>query len=232
MSPGRALGVSLDGLVEHPLLGIVDPSAAAAFERLQQRAQAAGWGLSVASGYRSFQRQLAIFNAKAAGRRAVLDDAGRRLDSSTLSQNDWLHAILRFSALPGTSRHHWGTDFDFWDPSAVQRDYKLRLEASEYQVGGGFSGINEWLNEQIARDDAEGFFRPYSKDLGGVAPEPWHISFRPVARRLRGQVTASRLCELWKEAAQEAEGGRREPLHFREQIMAEAERLISRYVVP
>ena len=28
---------------------------------------------------------------------------------------------------------------------------------------------------------AFGFFRPYATDRGGVAPEPWHLSYAPVA---------------------------------------------------
>ena len=30
---------------------------------------------------------------------------------------------------------------------------------------------------------AFGFFRPYTTDRGGVAPEPWHLSYAPVARQ-------------------------------------------------
>ena len=229
MSPERALGISLEGLYEHPVLGWVDPDAAAAFERLQRRARAAGWGLSVASGYRSFDRQLAIFNAKALGSRPVLDDDGSALKRSRFSQSDWLHAILRFSALPGTSRHHWGTDFDIWDPSAVQSQYKLLLEANEYKEGGVFSGVSCWLDELMARDDAEGFFRPYAQDSGGVAPEPWHISYRPSANKLRPLVTAERLRHVWSMGSSD-DGP--EALCFREQIMLEVEPLLTRYVAP
>ena len=35
---------------------------------------------------------------------------------------------------------------------------------------------------------AFGFFRPYTTDRGGVAPEPWHLSYAPVAARAQARV--------------------------------------------
>jgi len=31
--------------------------------------------------------------------------------------------------------------------------------------------------------DQFGFFRPYRQDKGGVAPEPWHLSYKPLSER-------------------------------------------------
>ena len=37
-------------------------------------------------------------------------------------------AILLWSALPGASRHHWGTDFDVFDRAAVPPDYRAAVD--------------------------------------------------------------------------------------------------------
>ena len=151
----------------------------APFARLQALAAARGIDLAVASGYRGFDRQRLIWNAKARGERPVLDSAGRPLDLARLSDRDKVFAILRWSALPGASRHHWGTDLDVWDRAAVGPDYPLQLVPAEYAPGGPFARLGAWLDsDEFA---ASGFFRPYREDRGGVAPEPWHLSYRPVA---------------------------------------------------
>jgi LAS superfamily LD-carboxypeptidase LdcB len=157
----------------HP--DVIDP-----LHELCGQTAAAGLELRVASGFRSFERQLAIWNAKARGERPVLDDRGRPRDVRTLSDRERMYAILRWSALPGASRHHWGTDIDVWDASAVAADYRLQLVAGEYAPGGPFFALHAWLEQALGAGTQ--FFRPYTTDAGGVAPEPWHLSFAPVAR--------------------------------------------------
>ena len=39
-----------------------------------------------------------------------------------------------------------------------------------------------WLAHYLAAQPGLGFYRPYTVDRQGVAPEPWHISYQPVAR--------------------------------------------------
>ncbi len=158
----------------------VHRDVAAPLVQLCEQAQQAGFALRVASGFRSFERQLAIWNGKADGRRPVLDQAGQPLDVAALTEREKMWAILRWSALPGTSRHHWGTDIDVWDGSAVDDSYQIRLTAEECVAGGPFYALHCWLNQVIAAAPG-GFFRPYQTDRGGVAPEPWHLSYRPVA---------------------------------------------------
>ncbi|MGV6806783.1 MAG: M15 family metallopeptidase [bacterium] len=139
-----------------------------------------GFDLVVASGFRSFERQLSIWNAKARGERPVLDEQGNSLDISVMDEESLMWAILRWSALPGASRHHWGTDMDIFDRAAVPDDYCLQLVPEEYQQGGPFFPMTDWLSRQMAAGHPR-FYRPYLNDRGGVMPEPWHISFRPVA---------------------------------------------------
>lgn len=66
-------------------------------------ATSAGFDLAVASGFRSVERQCQIWNAKALGLRPVLDDTGVPLEVGRLDPEALMFAILRWSALPGTS---------------------------------------------------------------------------------------------------------------------------------
>ena len=86
--------------------------------------------------------------------------------------------ILRWSAIPGGSRHHWGCDLDIYDQKAISSDYKVQLIPSEYESSGPFYQLTLWLDENMQEF---GFFRPYSRDCGGIAPEPWHLSYRPLS---------------------------------------------------
>lgn len=175
----------------------MNEQAAAAFSTLQTRASDAGFQLSVASSYRSYERQLSIFNAKWGGDHSVFDDNDRALIREEHSEEEWLHLILRFSALPGTSRHHWGTDIDIFDLIRIPPGESLQLIQSEYRNGGIFEELTQWLDKLIASDDCEGFFRPYDRDRGGVSEEPWHLSYEPVASTLRPLLTADSLRDLW-----------------------------------
>src|SRR5579871_1839442 len=86
--------------------------AGKAASALQKAARAAGLELYVASSFRDFNRQLGIWNGKFNGQRPLLDRAGAVIDRANLYENELIDAILIWSALPGASRHHWGSDFD------------------------------------------------------------------------------------------------------------------------
>lgn len=226
-----ALGLSQAGLVTISGVGLAHPDAGHAMQRLQRRAAEAGFDLAIASGHRSYRRQLAIFNAKARGERPVYSEGGQELRRDDMDDRAWLHAILRYSALPGTSRHHWGTDFDIWDRNAVSEDYQLRLEPAEYDSDGPFAELTDWLSTLIRDGDSEGFFRPYAKDRGGVAVEPWHLSHRPSATLFASRVPVQRLLQLWSGAGHApGEIASLEALELDTLVAAEAEALLQRYV--
>ncbi len=153
---------------------------------LQQEAQKAGFEPMIVSGFRSHQKQLDIWNAKVRGERAVLDDDGVPLNIRTLSEEDLALAIMRWSALPGASRHHWGTDFDIVDRAALPSpDYQIQLVPEEVEEGGIFAPFYDWLEDFLSAGSTPGFFWPYKTDRKGVAPERWHLSFAPIANRLQ-----------------------------------------------
>lgn len=163
------LGTSVHREVIEPLLEL---RAAAATE---------GFTLALDSGFRSFDRQLSIWNRKASGQRAVLDSDARPIDINTLAPGELVFAILRWSALPGASRHHWGTDIDVFDSAAMPDGYQVELIPAEVNRGGMFAPFHEWLDGRIANRTSFGFFRPYDRDRNGVAPERWHLSYAPLA---------------------------------------------------
>jgi len=163
------------------------------FLGLQGAAQKAGFNLQIASGFRSFDRQLDIWNNKYSGNRPILDQHETPLDLSTLSELEKLYAILHWSALPGTSRHHWGTDFDIYDPNLLPPRQDLALTVSEYENAGYFSELTHWLTENMA---LFGFYRPYQSFLGGVAVEPWHISYAPIANEALQQLKQEDILSL------------------------------------
>jgi len=52
-----------------------------------------------------------------------------------------------------------------------------------------------WLDTHL---EAFGFYRPFDKDRGGVAIEPWHLSYRPLADECEKQLTPEVLTESWQ----------------------------------
>lgn len=159
---------------------------------LAMRAAAAADGLDLVafSSFRDFDRQLAIWNGKFRGERPMQDRAGRALNAGALTPAERVAAILWWSALPGASRHHWGTDFDVMDLATLPPGYRVQVVPAEYQAGGPFERLTTWLDAHM---HAFGFFRPYATDRGGVAPEPWHLSYAPVAQRAQRELSVERL---------------------------------------
>jgi LAS superfamily LD-carboxypeptidase LdcB len=183
------------------LLGArVHRDAAEPFFALRAAAAADGFDLAIDSGFRTFERQRSIWNRKANGELAVLDGRARPLDISRLDTRELVFAILRWSALPGASRHHWGTDLDVYDWAARPEGYEIQLIPAEVEAGGMFAPLHEWLDRRIAERAAFGFFRPYDVDRGGVAPERWHLSFAPVASQYLRLLTVDLLREAMERA--------------------------------
>lgn len=164
--------------IEEPR-AVLHPAAAAALKRMRAAAARDGLDLAPASSFRDFDTQVRIWNEKWSGRRPLYDRAGRALEAARLSPAARVTAILAWSAPPGASRHHWGTDFDVYDRAALAAGARLELVPAEYAPGGPFARLTAWLDAHMRRF---GFYRPYATDRGGVHPEPWHLSHYPTAR--------------------------------------------------
>lgn len=169
----------------HPLL--IDP-----LTRLREAAAADGIDLAVASSFRDFERQRRIWNEKFTGQRPTRDRTGGLIDILELSPPERIETILCWSALPGASRHHWGSDLDVYDRAALPSGYTLQLTTAEYSADGPFAKLASWLREHAA---SHGFFRPYEIDRGGILPEPWHLSYAPLAQACSERLTPAVLEE-------------------------------------
>ena len=78
--------------------------------------------------------------------------------------------ILQFSAMPGSSRHHWGTDIDF---DNLSNDY--------FEKGAG-KKIFDWMKKNAP---LYGFCQPYTAGRpAGYNEEKWHWTYTPLSKEL------------------------------------------------
>lgn len=152
--------------------------AIASFLAMRDAAAEAGIDLTLRSSFRDFATQLVIWNRKWRGEKPLYSREGELLDAAKLTDDDKMDAILAWSAVPGGSRHHWGSDIDIIDAASVPADYQVRLTPEEFAFDGIFGRLSAWLDANLHRF---GFFRPYRTDKGGVCVEPWHLSYAPVS---------------------------------------------------
>ncbi|MDR0516430.1 MAG: M15 family metallopeptidase [Fibromonadaceae bacterium] len=164
-----------------------------AFECFCNAASEHGFKPKIESGHRSFERQLLIWNEKVLGKRKILNENGHEINRESLSDLDCMKAILLWSALPGTSRHEWGTDIDVIDAAAVPEDYEAQLTVEE--SFGIFGAFHKWLDMRIETGNSFGFRRVFLPDIGRIQPEPWHLSYVPEASKAEQSFTARNLGE-------------------------------------
>ncbi|EOK5973244.1 TPA: M15 family metallopeptidase [Vibrio parahaemolyticus] len=192
MTPAQLTGTT-DSHLQSTMVGqkafLMHPDVANDLINMIEAAKKAGFKMEIASGFRDFSRQRAIWNGKFEGELPILDSNSQPLNKAALSDEEKLKAILRWSALPGGSRHHWGCDFDVYARNLLPSDTKLQLEPWEYLEGHQLA-FYCWLKEHI---DGFGFFFPYLQDLGGVAIEPWHISHKTIGQQCAAQLNAEML---------------------------------------
>lgn len=146
----------------------------AAFTRMYDSAMQDGVQLRIISATRNFNTQKEIWEAKWTGERLVED--GRNLAKTTPDPVERALTILRYSSMPGTSRHHWGSDMD------------LNNLTNEYFAQGEGLKIYTWLQQNAP---SFGFCQPYTAQDSirptGYQEEKWHWSYLPVAQPLTKQ---------------------------------------------
>lgn len=156
------------------------PEVAQAFLAMRRAAAQDGFDLWPFSTFRDYETQLRIWNHKFVGKKPLYDMQGNVRDYARLSEAERIDCILNWSALPGGSRHQWGTEIDVVDRAVMPLGYVPKLLPEEVCEGGLFHPLHHWLDDNMARF---GFFRPYQHYQGGMYPEPWHLSYAPVAMR-------------------------------------------------
>lgn len=141
----------------------------AAFARMWEAAQAEGIELTIRSATRPFIYQKAIWEAKWNGQRKV---DGQDLRQAVPDPKDRALTILRYSSMPGTSRHHWGTDVD------------LNAFENSYFASGQGLKVYQWLQTHAADFGFCQVYSPKGPDRPhGYEEEKWHWSYLPLADR-------------------------------------------------
>jgi LAS superfamily LD-carboxypeptidase LdcB len=163
------------------------------FLAMKADAARAGLDIAITSAFRDFEAQQRIWNLKWTGQRPLYDPDGVEREHASLTPASLMEAILCWSALPGASRHHWGSELDVVDSAAMPEGYRVQLLPAEAEPGGVFHALHRWLDANMAR---YGFFRPYASFRGGVHPEAWHLSFAPVAVPALAALTPDLLVEV------------------------------------
>jgi len=179
-------------------------------------AKAQGFDFKIASAFRSYEHQLKIWNEKVQGKRTIYSRSEEPIDHTQLNDEDLMWAILNWSAIPGTSRHHWGTDFDIYDHSQYKSGKKLNLLRSEYEEGGeNFQLVTFLSKKQIL------LFRPYGQNGTGHGFEPWHFSHQQTSKSAQSSFSF----EKFKKNIEESPS-----LLLQKQILENLEAIYSNYL--
>ncbi|RMB56101.1 D-alanyl-D-alanine carboxypeptidase family protein [Dokdonia sinensis] len=144
------------------------PEAAQAFELLKTAALKDGISIKVVSSYRDYDHQNRIWERKY-----------KRFRESGLTPLKSIEKIIEYSTIPGTSRHHWGTDIDLIDSTPkVKGDV---LVPSKFHGTGPFCKFKEWMD---AHANEYGFYLVYTDAINrkGFKYEPWHYSYKPLSQ--------------------------------------------------
>ena len=144
------------------------PEVQQAFEKMKNAAAREGIDIRVVSGYRSYERQRQIWNAKY-----------DRFKSQNLPDSAIFDKITAYSTLPGTSRHHWGTDIDIIDASTEYSGDVL--VADKFHGNGPFCRLKDWM-EKNASDYGFELVYTFDENRPGFEYEPWHYSYAPISK--------------------------------------------------
>ena len=139
-----------------------------AFVRMFDAAKADGIQLQIRSATRNFAYQKGIWERKWTGQTRI--ENGKDASAAYPDSVQRALMILRYSSMPGSSRHHWGTDIDL-----------NSFENSWFEKGPGLE-LYTWMKENGHRF---GYCQPYTEKgvqrPNGYEEERWHWSYLPVA---------------------------------------------------
>ncbi len=143
----------------------------AAFEQMYSDARKEGIKLVIRSATRNFEAQKRIWENKWTGVTKIESDENAA--ETTPNPKERALKILRYSSMPSTSRHHWGTDID------------LNSFSNSYFEQGEGKKLYDWLLANAAK---YGFCQPYTAKgearPHGYEEERWHWSYLPIAKPL------------------------------------------------
>lgn len=171
LTPRQLTGLeSPPQLEEDPLSGRVAlPEVIEAFKKLRSEARKSGWNLVLVSGYRSFLEQKNLWNS-------LYDDQGKE------TEEEKVRALLRYTSLPGLSRHHWGSELDI-----SEKSLRGQLSADSEDPSPRVMAFYRWMETNAPRF---GFCRVYRGESGIITDEHWHWSYFPLAEKIQKQFQA------------------------------------------
>lgn len=144
--------------------------AMVAFMGMSEAAKKEGINLQIVSATRNFDYQKRIWENKWTGN-TKLSDGTSAADIKNL--RDRAIKILLYSSMPGTSRHHWGTDIDL-----------NKFTNSWFSYGEGLK-LYKWMFSNAA---SYGFCQVYSEKgtdrTEGYEEEKWHWTYMPLSKPL------------------------------------------------
>lgn len=147
---------------------LLEKETYSAFIKMKDAAEKDGIIIKLVSGFRDFYRQQLIWNNK----------YKKFTNEFSLDGPTAIKEIIRFSTIPGTSRHHWGTEIDVIDKNFENE--KDLLISKKYENGGIFNSLKRWMDEN---SKSFGFYIVYDDDSNrpGFEYEPWHYTYKPVS---------------------------------------------------
>ena len=155
-----------------------------AFVAMKRAAYSSGIDLKIVSSYRSFDRQQVIFEHKF-----------QKYSDEGMAPIDAINKIIEYSTIPGTSRHHWGTDIDVIDGyRKVDGDV---LVPSKYGEGQPFADFKKWMDENSQKF---GFYLVYTDTpkRRGFKYEPWHYSYAPLSIPMLETYRSKNIMQIYK----------------------------------
>ncbi len=154
-----------------------------AYKKMEKAAKKDGINLKIVSAYRGYERQKFIWNKK----------YKKFTEENLLEPMQAINEIIRFSTIPGTSRHHWGTEIDIIDENYSEEINVLM--SSKFEKEGVFFKIKNWLN---LNSEKFGFYITYDNnpERKGFEHEPWHYSYAPISKKMLSLFIKSDLKKL------------------------------------
>ena len=139
-----------------------------AFLEMKEAALKDGIDIKIVSSFRDFDRQVNIFERKYIN----------YTDQQGMEPLEAIDKIIEYSTIPGTSRHHWGTEIDIIDGNGkAEGDV---LVAEKFEQDGPFGKLKAWMDEN---SEKYGFYLVYTDEpkRRGFKYEPWHYSYAPLS---------------------------------------------------
>ncbi len=136
-----------------------------AFLRMREAAAADGIHLFIVSAFRSFEKQKELWESK-----WYAGNSSDKLEPTNILMDPLAKAkkIMEYTAPPGFSRHHWGTEIDL---NSVEPDF-FNTESGQLTY--------QWLNQHAS---SFGFCQTYNafnpERPFGFQEEQWHWSYKP-----------------------------------------------------